>query len=104
AVVAAVHARQREVGGDDGTQRPRGAEVAGMEHEAHTGLAEPLGKLGDRRQAIVCIRQHAHEHHAVLHVGWTVSRRTRSSYCSRAVITANRSPSTITSAARGREL
>ena len=85
-------------------QRERRAVVAGVQHHVHLPLLELLQQPDDRRQPVVRIADETNAHQASFHSRVPASSRTRSSYVSRRVITAQRDPSTSTSGTRGRLL
>src|SRR5581483_10805506 len=104
AVVVAEHPGQRHAGVLERLQRERRAVIAGVQHHPDAALGHLLQQLAYRWEAIMRVRHQTDEHQASLQSGSSRSSRIRSSYVSRAVTTANRWPSTITSAARGRAL
>src|SRR3954468_12520712 len=103
-IVSAEDSRERHAGFLDGTQREGRAVIAGVDEHRHTCLLHQLHELRDRWDPVMAVRHQSDAHQAVLHSGSATSSRTRSSYVSRAVTTAKRSPSTITSAPRPRVL
>ena len=83
-----LHAGERHARLLDRIEREWRAVVSTVEEHGHSSRLHLLHELGDRRQAIVGVRQESNAHQPCLHSGSACSRRTRSSYRSRAVTTA----------------
>ncbi len=104
AIVATEHADEGDLCFEHRFQRERRAIVARMQNHARSPVGELPHQLPDRQQVIMRVGEQPDQHQVVLHCGVAISRPARSSTVSRLVTMAKRSPSTITSAGRGREL